>query len=48
MKHYIAKNTNGEVVGKWVMSIQPEIPDRLQLEEVDDVTNYSLDYWFER
>ena len=48
MKNYIATDADGNVVGKWRRSVPPSIPDDLDLQEVDDVTDHEVDHWFDK
>ena len=46
-KHWIAKDTHGNVVGKWIRRYKPDLPDHFNLERVSDVRNYKVDYWYD-
>ena len=46
MRDFIATDGDGNVVGKWRRHSQPDIPSDYNLEEVEDVTGYSVDYWY--
>jgi len=44
MAHYIVKNDDGAVVGKYVRHSAPTVPDDLVVEQVSDVRDYSVNW----
>ena len=44
---FIATDSNGNVVGKYRRHNAPAIPKEYEVEEVDDVADYSVDYWWD-
>ena len=47
MKDWIAKDEEGNVIGKWRRHTKPNLPDNLHVTEVDDVRNHKVDNWFD-
>ena len=45
MRHYIIKE-NGDIVGKYVRTTEPDVSDKLDIEEVEDVRNHDVIEWW--
>jgi len=43
---YIARDSNGQIVGKWRRASEPNIPERFDVQEVEDVAGYEVDEWY--
>ena len=48
MKDWIAIDDDDNVVGKWRQHKKPSPLGSYTVEEVEDVNEYSVDYWFEQ
>jgi len=48
MKDWITRDSKGNVVGKWRRHEKPVISDEYDAEEVDDVVDYNVDYWYDK
>ena len=48
MKDFIATDQDGNVTGKWRRHNPPSLPDNYEIQEVDDVSDYSVDYWYDK
>ena len=46
MKDFIARDDNGAIVGKWRRNDPPTVPDEYDVEEVDNGTDWDVDYWW--
>ena len=42
MRHFIAKNSDGEVVNKYKMFEKPQV-EEYEIEEVDDVRDFEIE-----
>ena len=47
MRDFIAFDDDSNVVGKWRRHNLPTVPDKYNLEEVSDVSDYDVDYWWD-
>ena len=47
MDDFIIRDTNGDIVGKYRQMTEPNVPDNLSVEEVDDVSDYSVKSWWD-
>ena len=43
---FVGFDDDGKVVGKWRQHEEPQV-DGVDIQQVDDVNNYDLDYWFD-
>ena len=46
MRDFIATDSEGNVVGKWRRHDEPTVPDPIDVQEVNDLTDYTVDYWY--
>ena len=47
MRDFIAKNEDGRIVGKWRRNGPPELDDDYDVQEVEDVSEHTIDFWFD-
>ena len=45
MRDFIARDREGNIVGKWRRHNAPDL-ENYEIEEVSDVSEFSVDYWF--
>lgn len=43
---WIAKDEDGNIVGKWKRHRKPKIKEDYEIMSVSDVSDYDIDYWY--
>ena len=47
MIDWIATDADGNIVGKYRQHNKPTIPDDYELMQVDELSDYDVDYWWD-